>query len=184
MDIDLAIILGTLFGFVLQRIGAADPDKIVGMLRLTDLHLMKAILTGIGVSSCLLFLGMAVGLVDSGHLSVKPMYAGVVAGGIVLGIGWAVSGFCPGTAVVAAGSGRKDALFFLLGGLTGAGVLMGLYGPLSKTGLFAPLFGGKVTLAQTGKYEALLSGVNGSLLAVILGVSFIIVAAVLPKNLR
>jgi len=184
MEIDLAIILGTLFGFVLQRIGAADPDKIIGMLRLTDLHLMKTILAGIGVSSCLLFLGLAAGLIDSSHLGVKPMYAGVVAGGMVLGIGWAVAGFCPGTAVVAAGSGRKDALFFLLGGLSGAGLLTVLYGPLAKTVLFQPLFGGKVTLVRTGEYAALINNINGILLALIFGAIFIIAAAVLPKALR
>jgi len=169
MEIILAVILGTVFGFVLQRVGAADPDKIIGMLRLTDMHLVKTILTGIGVSSAVLFIGMMAGIVDSGHLSVKSMHAGVIAGGLLLGLGWAISGFCPGTGLVAAGSGRMDALFYILGGLVGAGLFTLMYGSLAETAVFTSLFGGKVTLAQTGKYDALVSGINGTLLAIIAG---------------
>ena len=184
MEIILAIILGTFFGFVLQRIGAADPDKIIGMLRLTDLHLVKTILTGIGVSSSLLFLGLLVGIIDPGHLSVKPMYTGVLIGGILLGIGWAISGFCPGTGIVAAGSGRKDALFYILGGMVGAGIFTVMYKYLAETLLFITLFGGKVTLAETGKYDALVRGINGSLLAIMIGLAFVIVCLKLPRYLR
>jgi len=184
-NILLAIILGTLFGFVLQRIGAADPDKIINMLRLKDFHLMKTILAGIGVSSILLFGGMATGLVDGGHLSVKSMYWGVVVGGILLGAGWAMSGFCPGTGVVAAGTGRIDALVFLLGGLAGAGLYGLMFGTLKSTFLMMPLFGGKTTLVQTGEYPAILNTVTslpGWAVAVLIGVALICIGALLPGN--
>ena len=93
MEIILAVLLGTLFGFVLQRIGAADPDKIINMLRLKDLRLIKTIIAGIGGSSILLFAGMVTGLMDNSHLSVKSMYWGVIVGGAIFGLGWAMSGF-------------------------------------------------------------------------------------------
>ena len=178
----LAILLGTLFGFVLQKIGAADPDKIINMLRLKDFHLMKTILTGIGVSSVLLFAAMATGLLDSGHLSVKSMYWGVGIGGILHGIGWAISGFCPGTGVVAAGSGRVDALIFLLGGLVGAGLYTLMFGVLKSTFLMQPLYGGKTTLVQTGEYQAILTTSPGWAVAIGIGVALIGVAAVLPDT--
>jgi len=184
MNIFLAIVLGIVFGFILQRVGAADPDKILGMLRLTDLHLAKAILTGIGVSSILLFLGLAVGLIPPSHIHVKSLYTGVLIGGLVFGIGWALSGFCPGTGVVALGTGRKDAAFFVLGGLVGAALFMVMYGPFSGAGLFHGLLGGKVTLAQAGKFKALIGGAAGTLAAVVIGFVFIILSAKLPASLR
>ncbi|MBL4903094.1 MAG: YeeE/YedE family protein [Desulfocapsa sp.] len=181
-DILLAVFLGALFGFVLQRIGAADPDKIINMLCLKDLHLMKTILAGIGVSSILLFAGMTTGLLDSGHLSVKSMYWGVVIGGVLLGIGWGMSGFCPGTGVVAAGSGRIDALIFVFGGLVGAGLFTVMYGTLKSTFLMKSLFGGKTTLAQTGEYQALLTSVPGWAVAIIIGIALVAIAGILPDT--
>jgi len=184
MNIFLAIVIGAIFGFILQRVGAADPDKILGMLRLTDLHLAKTILTGIGVSSILLFLGLAIGWISPSHIHVKSLYAGVLMGGLVFGLGWAISGFCPGTGVVAMGAGRKDAAFFVLGGLVGAALFMVMYGPFSSTCLFHGLLGGKVTLAQAGKFKALIGGAAGTFVAVVIGLVFIVLSAKLPTSFR
>jgi len=184
MDIVLAIIVGTLFGFVLQRSGAADPGKIVGMLTLTDLHLMKAIFSGIGISSSLLFAGLMVGVIEPGHLSIKTMYWGVIIGGLLLGFGWALGGFCPGTGVTAAGSGRIDALFFILGGLFGAGIFTAMYGNLESTWLLEKLFGGKSTLVITGKSSALIESSWSEIVAILVGVGMIAIAKFLPEKVR
>ena len=128
MTIVLAIILGIFFGFALQRVGATNPQNIINMLRIVDLHLMKAIFFAIGISSTLLFLFISVGLIDAGHLSVKSSYIGVVVGGAILGLGFAVAGYCPGTGLAALADGRKDAFFFVGGGLLGALIYTLVYG--------------------------------------------------------
>ncbi len=183
MEILLAIFLGALFGFVLQKVGAADPEKILGMLSLKDLHLMKAIFFGLGLSSAVLFAAISLGVIDSSHLSIKDSYWGVPVGGLLLGIGWALSGFCPGTGVVAAGAGRKDAVFFVLGGLVGAGLFTVMYQQFVGGFLLEPLLGGKVALVETGSAAALISSPWSPFLAIALGLAMMILAKILPlKN--
>lgn len=184
MTLILAILLGLFFGFVLQKSGAANPQRIIDMLRLKDFHLMKAILMGIGLSSLLLFTLLALGAVNPGHLSVKAAYVGVPIGGALLGLGWAISGFCPGTGLVAAGALRKDALFFIFGGLIGAFIFTLLYGALEPTALFNALGGGKSTLADTGveKYTTLIPALPSIAVAGSIGVVFILIAWRLPQG--
>lgn len=184
MEIILAILIGSFFGFVLQKSGAANPQRIVGMLRLKDFHLMKTIFLAIGLSSLLLFVLLVLGWINPGHLSVKTAYVGVALGGGIMGMGWAISGFCPGTGLVAAGALRRDALFFILGGLVGAGLFIVVYAPLASTALFEKIAGGKATLAATGveKYSALLPALPALAVAGTLAVLFILIAWRLPQG--
>ena len=183
MDIFLAIILGVFFGFALQRVGATNPQNIINMLRLKDLHLMKAIFFAIGVSSTLLFILMSFGFIDSGNLSVKSSYFGVIIGGALLGLGFAIAGYCPGTSLTALADGRKDALFFVGGGLLGALLYTLSYGSIAGTWLFNEIAGGKVMLATgSEKFEPLLPMIPGTLLAAVIGIAFMLIAWRLPRS--
>ena len=180
----LALVIGGAFGAVLDRVGAANPTLIGKMLNLSNLHLMKAILLAIGTGSVLMFGGQMLGLVDVGHMSVKAAYVGVFVGGLMLGFGWALSGFCPGTSLVGAAAGRKDALVFIAGGLLGAAAYMATYPGIKGAGLLDSIGGGKVTLGTVpdAKYEGL-TMLPGDLLGIALGLAFIVVAFILPNQI-
>ena len=179
----LAGIFGLLFGFILQKSGASNPQRIIDMLRLKDFHLVKVILFAIGLSSLALFALSTLGIIDA-HFSVKTAYVGVMVGGLIFGLGWAVSGFCPGTSVAALGTGRKDAFIFVGGGLIGAFIFMLIYGSIKDTALFDKLFGGKATLANTGveKYTTLIDTIPATYVAGGIAVLFIALAFLLPEK--
>jgi uncharacterized membrane protein YedE/YeeE len=184
MNIFLAIFLGLLFGFILQKAGATNPVKIINMLRLKDFHLMKSILFAIGLSSLLLFSLISLGFVEAGlHVSVKSAYIGVIVGGTIFGLGWAISGFCPGTSLVALGEGKKYTVTFILGGLLGAFLFMLAYEVLQNTFLFNKL-GGKMTLAHlsSDKYPSLLADYSGMLVVGVVSIALIVMAIVLPSK--
>ncbi|HFB64305.1 MAG TPA: hypothetical protein ENJ60_02085 [Aeromonadales bacterium] len=184
----LAIALGGLFGFVLHRVGAGNPQNIINMLRLTDLSLAKVILLAIGVSSLILFILLSTGLINESHISIKAAYGGVLIGGLIFGIGFATAGYCPGTCLVGLGGGRKDALYFILGALVGAFIFTLVYGWIKTTfpSVFAPIEGGKVSLANTGvsKFHGLFDNVPAVAVAGGIALIFILVAWKLPKSLK
>ncbi len=184
-EIILALAIGAAFGFALDRIGATNPGYIIKMLNLSNLHLMKTILLGIGVASILTFGGLLSGLVDPGHLSVKSAYLGVILGGALLGVGFAVSGYCPGTGLTAAATGRLDAVVFAIGGLVGAFAYMVTYPAVKATGILDDIAGGSATLAPIAgtNYPALISSLPGEWLGLFLGLALVLIAALLPDRL-
>jgi uncharacterized membrane protein YedE/YeeE len=117
--------LGALFGFILSRSGATDYDAIAGMFRLTDLHLFGVIGVAVAVSAVGFVVARRSGMKAlSGEplaLTKKPMTRGLAAGALLFGVGWAVSGTCPGTALAQIGEGR------LAGVVTFSGILFGAW---------------------------------------------------------
>ena len=121
----IGFIIGLLFGVSLFLAGLADPDKIIGTLRLKDFHALRTIavfvLVGMLGAWILDFAGVA-------HFSAKPAaMIGVLLGGSLLGIGFGLTGYCPGTGLACAASGRIDALITVFGMFFGALVFILIY---------------------------------------------------------
>lgn len=141
MKLLLGVVLGMTFGAVLQLSGASSHTKITNALRLKDLTIIKLILAAIGVGLIGVHLLDAAGLAN---MKVKDLYLpGVAIAGLIFGAGFAVTGYCPGTALAAAAEGKVDAWFTVGGGLFGAVIFAFLYPDLESVlfsiGRFGPV---------------------------------------------
>ena len=118
MLLPLGIVFGFAFGWLLQRARLTDTEVIVGQLRLRDWTLFKVMLTAIIVG------GLGVFILHQGGLAayhIKPAnLAAVGSGAILFGLGMALFGYCPGTALAAIGTGSVHALAGVFGMFAGA----------------------------------------------------------------
>jgi len=143
MELLFGLITGIGFGVLLQRAEVIRFDRQIGALLLKDMTIVKFMLTTILVGMVGVY-----GLVDLGlaKLSLKPLVlGGNIIGGLIFGVGWALLGYCPGTAGAALGEGRVDALAGMAGMLVGAAAYAEAY-PALKQSVLAWGDYGKVTL--------------------------------------
>jgi rhodanese-related sulfurtransferase/uncharacterized membrane protein YedE/YeeE len=114
------VLIGFGFGFVLEQAGFAKSTKLAGQFYFKDMTVIKVMFGAIVVAMILLFLASGLGLLDMSKVWVNPTYLwpGIV-GGLIMGVGFILGGFCPGTSLVAASTGKIDGIFFLLGAFFG-----------------------------------------------------------------
>jgi len=114
------LLVGILFGATLETAGFGNSKKLAAQFYFKDLTVFKVMFTAIIVACVLIFLSSAVGLLDYNLVWVPPTYLwpGIV-GGLIMGAGFIVGGFCPGTSLVAMATGKVDGVFFVLGVLSG-----------------------------------------------------------------
>lgn len=114
------VIFGLAFGFLLQKGGVGKFNVLVGQLLLQDFTVAKVMLTAIVVGMIGVFTLNHFGKVN---LHLKPTRIGAnVTGGLIFGAGFALLGYCPGTAAVALGQGSWDAIFGMVGLIAGSWV--------------------------------------------------------------
>jgi uncharacterized membrane protein YedE/YeeE len=115
--------LGIVFGFVLSRSGAADYNYIQGMFLFERFQLYGIIGAAVVFTAPGLWMIKRYGRTASGvRISVarKSLNAGTVFGSVLFGVGWSMTGLCPGPIFVNLGEGKFAALAALAGALTGA----------------------------------------------------------------
>lgn len=140
-----ALLVGVAMGVLIQRVRASSPGMILQNLRLENLSIIKFMATTIAVGMIAIYV-LDLFIPQAMHFDVKPAYVvGVAVGGLIFDVGFALGGYCPGTCVVGAGEGRKDALWAVGGGVVGALLFTLLYNVLVDP-FIKPLDLGKVRL--------------------------------------
>lgn len=114
----IGLLMGVVFGFALEKSRVFEPGMIVGQMQLSNFIMLKVFLTAVATGAVILAVLNGLDIVK---LQPKgAFYAADAVGGLILGIGIALAGGCPGTTLAQIGAGYRDALFTIVGGLAGA----------------------------------------------------------------
>ncbi len=127
----ILITLGTgfFFGFVLERSGFGNARNLAAQFYLYDMRVLKVMFTAIVTAMLLVFACSALGILDFARVWVPPTYMGAaIVGGFVLGLGFIIGGYCPGTSLVSAATFKIDGLLFA----TGVAFGMFVFGTMSS----------------------------------------------------
>jgi hypothetical protein len=143
----VAFLIGIGFGFFLERAGFGSARKLVSQFYLSDLAVFKVMFTAIVTAMLgVTYLSWA-GVLDLRLVYLVPTYwVAQVVGGLLLGVGFVVGGYCPGTSIVSTATGKLDGLVFVAGFAAGT-LAFALAFPLVK-GIYTAGDLGTKTLPQ------------------------------------
>jgi uncharacterized membrane protein YedE/YeeE len=167
------LVLGFLFGSILQYARLNRYNVISGMATLENLAVAKAISVAIGVGAVILAFEIGLGY-SSYHI--KPLLLGGIGfGGLLFGIGMAILGYCPGTLSISLGEGSVDALSGIIGGLFG-GFIYTLLLPFIQN-ILGPDLGSISLFTLLGHNQIIFYTID-----IIIGGAFVWIAFVLNKK--
>jgi uncharacterized membrane protein YedE/YeeE len=131
-SLQIAGLIGFLFGFVLERAGFGNARKLTAIFYLRDFAVLKVMFTAIVVCTLGLLYFSVFGWIDLSRVHILPTFVWPqIVGGLVLGVGFVMGGYCPTTSVVATVSGKLDAFIFIVGMILGSFIFAELF-PLLK----------------------------------------------------
>jgi rhodanese-related sulfurtransferase len=116
----VALFVGIAFGFVLEQAGFSTSKKLVGLFYGYDFTVLRVFFTA-GVVAMIGVIALDHwGLLDISLVYINPTFLwSAIVGGLIMGLGFVVGGFCPGTSVCAAAIGKIDAMIFIVGSFFG-----------------------------------------------------------------
>ena len=147
MALVMAVAIGVAFGWTLERAGLGFAPKLAGQFLFTDFTVFKVMFTAIVTAMLGVFWLGRLGILDLARVYVPETFiVPQLVGGLLFGIGFFVVGLCPGTACVAAATGRLDGLVAMAGMFAGVLVTGVMFDGLA--GIYARTPWGSVTVAQ------------------------------------
>ncbi len=143
----VAVFIGMGFGFFLERAGFGNARKLAAQFYFTDMTVLKVMFTAIVTAMVGVYFLSVFGILDLSLVYINPTYlAPQIVGGLILGIGFVVGGYCPGTACVSASTGRYDGWAYVAGLFAGILFFGEVFHLVEK--FYASSSLGKVTLPQ------------------------------------
>ena len=116
----IAFLIGLGFGFALEQAGFSSSRKLAGMFYGYDTTVLKVFFTAALTAMLGLLYMNYLGMIDMSIVYVNDFYiSSAIVGGVIMGAGFIIGGFCPGTSVCAAAIGKIDAMYFLGGSFIG-----------------------------------------------------------------
>lgn len=114
-------LIGFAFGFTLEMSGFGDSRKLAAQFYFTEMTVLKVMFTAIVTAMVLLFGAVGLGILNFNQVWVNTTYlSSGILGGLIMGVGFIIGGFCPTTSLASASTGKIDGMLFLLGGFVGA----------------------------------------------------------------
>jgi hypothetical protein len=128
LSLVVAFVLGIGFGFCLERAGFGSARKLAAQFYLYDMSVFKVMFTAIVTAMLgVTYLGW-IGWLDLSQVYLVPTFLGPqILGGLVLGVGFVVGGYCPGTSAAAVATGRVDGMLYASGIFAGTFVYAEVY---------------------------------------------------------
>jgi len=143
----IAVVIGIGFGFFLERAGFGSAKKLAAQFYFTDMAVFKVMFTAIVTAMLGLFYFSWLGWIDLSQVYIGDTYiVPMLLGGFILGVGFVIGGYCPGTSAVACSTGKIDGYFFVFGVMFGIFVFGELFPWISDFYNSTPM--GRVTIPE------------------------------------
>ncbi len=112
----IAFVIGIAFGFALERGGFGNARILAAQFYFSNMRVLKVMFTAIVTAMLGIYYLSVIGFMDLSLVYVSETYiVPQVVGGLILGVGFVIGGYCPGTSVVSFSTGRLDGLVYILG---------------------------------------------------------------------
>jgi hypothetical protein len=173
----IAVLIGLAFGFVMEGSGFSSSRKIVGMFYGYDFTVLRVFMTATVVAAIGLIYFEYMGWIDMSMVYIHPTYiTAAIVGGVFMGAGFIMGGYCPGTSLIGVAVGRIDGIVFTLGLMVGIFIFSEMFSIFE--GIYNGSYLGHITINE---YLGISSGVFVLIFTIIAIIAFIVSSMVRRK---